>query len=66
VPAEVGAKAPGSTLPKDEWENKAPLEDFTKEGPVAHFFYPGDWSSTSSTKDHPELDAVLADLDGTL
>jgi len=46
VPAEVGEKAPGFTLPTDDWENRVSLDDFTKEGPVALFFYPGDWSST--------------------
>jgi peroxiredoxin len=46
VPAEVGDKAPGFTLPTNDWENRVSLEDYTKEGPVALFFYPGDWSST--------------------
>lgn len=43
--AEVGEKAPGFTLPADDWEKTVSLEDCTKEGPVALFFYPGDWSS---------------------
>lgn len=42
---EVGDKAPMFTLPADGWENKVSLEDYTEEGPVALFFYPGDWSS---------------------
>ena len=45
MPADVGEKAPGFTLPTDDWEKKVSLEDRTKEGPVALFFYPGDWSS---------------------
>jgi peroxiredoxin len=43
--AEVGDKAPGFTLPTDSWERKVSLDDFTKDGPVVLFFYPGDWSS---------------------
>lgn len=45
MPAEVGEKAPSFTLPADGWDNKVSLEDYTKDGPVALFFYPGDWSS---------------------
>ena len=45
MPADVGEKAPRFTLPTDDWEKKVSLEDCTKEGPVALFFYPGDWSS---------------------
>ncbi|HET7480418.1 MAG TPA: redoxin domain-containing protein [Rubrobacteraceae bacterium] len=45
MPADVGEKAPDFTLPTDKWDNTVSLEDFTKEGPVALFFYPGDWSS---------------------
>lgn len=43
--AEVGDKAPGFTLPTDSWEREVSLGDFTKDGPVVLFFYPGDWSS---------------------
>jgi peroxiredoxin len=43
--AEVGEKAPNFALPSDDWENKVSLEEYTKDGPVALFFYPGDWSS---------------------
>lgn len=43
--AEVGEKAPGFTLPTDDWESEISLDDYTSEGPVALFFYPGDWSS---------------------
>jgi peroxiredoxin len=46
VPAEVGDKAPGFTLPTDDWENRVSLDDHTKRGPVALFFYAGDWFST--------------------
>lgn len=46
MPADVGDKAPGFTLPADAWDKKVSLEDVTREGPVALFFYPGDWSST--------------------
>lgn len=45
MPAEVGEKAPGFTLPADGWENTVSLENLTAEGPVVLFFYPGDWSS---------------------
>lgn len=41
---EVGANAPGFTLPSDSWENEVSLESQTREGPVVLFFYPGDWS----------------------
>lgn len=43
--AEVGEKAPGFTLPANDWEKTVSLEECTREGPVALFFYPGDWSS---------------------
>ncbi len=43
--AEIGEKAPGFTLPADDWEKTVSLEEYTREGPVALFFYPGDWSS---------------------
>ncbi|MGH3088268.1 MAG: peroxiredoxin [Rubrobacteraceae bacterium] len=43
--AEVGDKAPGFTLPTDSWSNEVSLDDFTGDGPVVLFFYPGDWSS---------------------
>ena len=46
MPAEVGDKAPGFTLPTDDWDSRVSLDDFTYRGPVALFFYPGDWSST--------------------
>jgi peroxiredoxin len=42
---EVGDKAPGFTLPTNSWDKKVSLDDFTKEGAVVLFFYPGDWSS---------------------
>lgn len=42
---EVGDKAPEFTLPTDEWESTVSLGEYTGEGPVALFFYPGDWSS---------------------
>lgn len=45
MPAEVGEKAPNFTLPTDSWDKKVSLDDFTKDGPVVLFFYPGDWSS---------------------
>ena len=45
MPADVGDKAPSFELPSDNWDNKVSLEEYTKEGPVALFFYPGDWSS---------------------
>lgn len=45
MPVEVGDKAPDFTLPSDAWDKKVSLVDFTREGPVALFFYPGDWSS---------------------
>ncbi len=43
--AEVGDKAPRFTLPTDSWDKEVSLDDFTKDGPVVLFFYPGDWSS---------------------
>ncbi len=43
--AEVGVKAPDFTLLADGWERMVSLEECTREGPVALFFYPGDWSS---------------------
>ena len=42
---EVGDKAPGFALPSKSWGESVALEDFTQEGPVVLFFYPGDWSS---------------------
>lgn len=42
---EVGEKAPEFTLPTDDWDRTVSLEEYTNEGPVALFFYPGDWSS---------------------
>lgn len=48
MPVEVGDKAPDFTLPSDAWDNKVSLVDFTRKGPVALFFYPGDWSSVCS------------------
>lgn len=56
--AEVGEKAPDSTLPADDWENTVSLEDYTKGGPVALFFYPGDWSS-GCTGQMEELQAQM-------
>lgn len=56
--AEVGEKAPGFTLPADDWENTVSLEDYTKRGPVALFFYPGDWSSVC-THQMGELQAEI-------
>ncbi|MGH3147862.1 MAG: redoxin domain-containing protein [Rubrobacter sp.] len=58
VAAEVGEKAPGFTLPADDWENTVSLEEYTKRGPVALFFYPGDWSSVC-THQMGELQAEL-------
>jgi peroxiredoxin len=46
--AEVGEKAPEFTLPADNWESTVSLESVRREGPVALFFYPGDWSSVCS------------------
>lgn len=43
--AEVGDKAPEFTLPTSSWDREASLGDYTKDGPVVLFFYPGDWSS---------------------
>lgn len=42
---EVGDKAPSFSLPTSSWEKELSLDDFTKDGPVIMFFYPGDWSS---------------------
>ncbi|CAN5559947.1 peroxiredoxin [soil metagenome] len=42
---EVGDKAPDFTLPSKSWDEGMSLRDFTKEGSVVLFFYPGDWSS---------------------
>lgn len=42
---EVGDKAPGFALPSKNWDESIALEDYTEEGPVVLFFYPGDWSS---------------------
>jgi hypothetical protein len=54
VPAEVGEKAPGLTLPT------AGREIIDGEGNIlARRVEP-------STKDHPEQDALLEDLDGAL
>ena len=43
--AEIGEKAPDFKIPSDDWGNEVALEDYTSEGPVVVFFYPGDWSS---------------------
>ena len=56
--AEVGEKAPGFTLPADAWENTVSLVDYTEKGPVALFFYPGDWSSVC-THQMGELQAEM-------
>jgi peroxiredoxin (alkyl hydroperoxide reductase subunit C) len=45
VAAEVGEKAPGFTLPADDWEYRVSREKYTNRGPVALFFYSRDWSS---------------------
>ena len=42
---EVGDRAPNFTLPSKSWDESVALEDYTREGPVVLFFYPGDWSS---------------------
>ena len=55
---EVGEKAPGFMLPVDDWENTVSLEDYTEKGPVALFFYPGDWSSVC-THQMGELQAEM-------
>ncbi len=55
---EVGDKAPDFQLPADDWENKVSLEELTGEGPVALFFYPGDWSSVCSD----QMSRLEADL----
>ena len=46
---EVGEKSPDLTLPSDTRENKVSLEEARREGPVALFFYPGDWLSVCGT-----------------
>ncbi len=56
--ARVGEKAPGFTLPADSWESTVSLEDYTEKGPVALFFYPGDWSSVC-THQMGELQAQM-------
>lgn len=43
--AEVGQKAPDFALPGDSWDDKVSPEGTRREGSVALFFYPGDWSS---------------------
>lgn len=47
VTTEVGEKSPDLTLPSDTWENKVSPEEARREGPVALFFYPGDWLSVA-------------------
>jgi peroxiredoxin len=42
---EVGDRAPDFTLPSKGWDESVSLEEATEDGPVALFFYPGDWSS---------------------
>ncbi len=42
---EVGDRAPDFALPSKSWDESVALKDFTREGPVVLFFYPGDWSS---------------------
>ncbi|QYJ14369.1 Alkyl hydroperoxide reductase E [Rubrobacter xylanophilus DSM 9941] len=58
MPAEVGDRAPGFTLPSDSWEREVSLEEVLKEGPVVLFFYPGDWSSVCTD----QLDEVQESL----
>ncbi|HEX2729399.1 MAG TPA: redoxin domain-containing protein [Rubrobacteraceae bacterium] len=58
MPTDVGDKAPGFTLPADDWEKTVSLEDCTGEGPIALFFYPGDWSSVC-TDQMGQLQAAL-------
>ncbi len=43
--AEVETKAPGFTLPADDWEYTVSPEKYTNRGPVALSFYSRDWSS---------------------
>ena len=43
--AEVETKAPGFTLPADDWEYTVSPEKYTNRRPVALFFYSRDWSS---------------------
>lgn len=59
MPPEVGDKAPDFTLPTDSWDTTVSLVDFTKDGPVALFFYPGDWSSVCTD----QLGVVQAEMD---
>ena len=59
MPPEVGDKAPDFTLPTDSWDSTVSLVDFTKDGPVALFFYPGDWSSVCTD----QLGVVQAQMD---
>ena len=56
--AEVGDRAPGFTLPTDDWDNRVSLDDYTNKGPVALFFYPGDWSSTCTH----QMEKIQADI----
>lgn len=42
---EIGGKAPSFSLPAESWESRVSLEEHLAGGPVALFFYPGDWSS---------------------
>jgi len=58
MPVEVGEKAPDFRLPSDDWKNTISLGDCTKDGPVALFFYPGDWSSVC-TDQMGQLQAAL-------
>lgn len=48
--AEIGEKAPGSTLPSDDWEKMVSLEEYTQEGPMTLLLYPGDWSSVCTDR----------------
>lgn len=59
MPPEVGDKAPDFTLPTDSWDTTVSLVDFTKDGPVVLFFYPGDWSSVCTD----QLGVVQAEMD---
>lgn len=59
---EVGDRAPRFELPADNWEKKVSLEDLTVEGPVALFFYPGDWSSVC-TDQMSKLQAELGEFE---
>ena len=42
MPAEVGEKVPGFTLPTDDRENGVSLDDQTNDGPEALFVCPPD------------------------